>query len=91
MLRPWPLSPSRQTEPQSQIPTAEQKTTIPEKQVSEPKENQQKEDQTKGQSNEEQRSKTAKPQRSLRKTVERQSRAGDPMSWQYHGAGTPTL
>jgi len=27
------------------------------------------------------------PKRQLRATVERQSRAGDPMSWQYNAAG----
>ena len=31
------------------------------------------------------------PQRQLRATIERQSRAGDPMSWQYGATGVATL
>ena len=76
--RLWPLNPNRQIKQNTTVHEPERQEET-DKEEEKEKEEQSKKDEVPPQG------------RSLRKTVERQSRAGDPMHWQYSGTGAPTL
>ena len=84
--RPWPLNPNRQIQQNTTVHEPEQQDETEQKEEdTDKKEEKEKEEQSK-------KDEEVPPQgRSLRKTIERQSRAGDPMHWQYSSTGALTL